>query len=286
MQSIVIGATEGTAAEAAAKAATEAEAKALAGATVSVNAEGTAATVSRNADEAAAAAKAAEEAKKARPAYLPEKFKTPEELAAAYTELEKKLGTKPAEEKKPVTPTGTPAEIALKAGLDINALNNEFAANGSLSEATMAKLAEKGITPEMVNGYIEGMKAQVAADRADLASVIGGPQAEQDLGTLYEWAKANLSPDEIRGYNALVTGPTRNIPAAKVFLDSMLSRYNAALGQDPNTVVNGGGVPPVASGAQPFADSSEIIAAMRDPRYEKSPAYRAQVEARIAVTDM
>ncbi len=91
MQSVVIGSTEGSAATAADAAAKAAEAKALAGTTVVVNDEGTKATVQRSADEAAALA-AAEAAKKARPAWLDEKFKTPEELAAAYTELQKKLG--------------------------------------------------------------------------------------------------------------------------------------------------------------------------------------------------
>jgi len=283
MQSVVIGSVE-AAATATAAAEAAAAAKATAGTTVSVNAEGTKATVQRDADAVAAAEaaakKAAEDAKN-RPAWLDEKFKTPEELAAAYKELQSKLGSKPSE-KKTETPTGTPAEIALKAGLDLQALNNEYAANGALSDATMAKLAEKGITPGMVDGYIEGMKAQVAQDRNELLTVLGGH--EEDLETLYKWAETNLSKDEIKGYNALVTGPNRNIPAAKIFLDAMVGRFNAALGKDPTTIVSGAAVQSVAAGVQPFGDRSEIVAAMSDPRYEKSRAYREQVEARIAVT--
>jgi hypothetical protein len=283
MNSVVIGSAD-AAATATAAAEAAAAAKATAGTTISVNADGTKATVQRDADAVAAAEaaakKAAEDAKN-RPAWLDAKFKTPEELAAAYTELQKKLGEK-ATEKKTEAPTGTPAEIALKAGLDLQALNNEYAANGALTDATMAKLAEKGITPAMVDSYIEGMKAQVAQDRNELLTVLNGN--EEDLATLYKWAETNLSKEEIKGYNALVTGPNRNIPAAKVYLDAMVGRYNAALGKDPTTVVSGAGVQSVAAGVQPFGDRSEIVAAMRDPRYEKSPAYRAQVEARIAVT--
>ena len=284
MQSVVIGSAD-AAATATAAAEAAAAAKATAGTTISVNADGTKATVQRDADAVAAAEaaakKAAEDAKN-RPAWLDEKFKTPEELAAAYKELQTKLGGKPAE-KKTEAPTGTPAEIALKAGLDLQALNNEYAANGVLSDATMAKLAEKGITPGMVDGYIEGMKAQVAQDRNELLTVLNGN--EEDLATLYKWAETNLSKEEIKGYNALVTGPNRNIPAAKVYLDAMVNRYNDALGKDPTTVVSGASVPGVASGVKPFGDRSEIVSAMRDPRYEKSPAYRAEVEARIAVTN-
>jgi len=209
------------------------------------------------------------------------KFKDQAALETAYVELEKKQST-------PVVPAAVkPAETVLpavtQAGLDMDALNKEYIANaGKLSDTTLKALEAKGITAPMVEGYIGGLQAQATADRAELQSIVGG--GPEDLQTLYEWAQTNLSKDEIAGYNALVSGRTRNIPAAKLVLDSMVNRYNAALGKDPNTPMVGAGAPAGAGGAVPFGDRSEMTTAMSDPRYKTSPAYRASVEARVLVT--
>lgn len=257
-----------------------------AGVIIETNADGTKAKVTTDpvAEAAAkeAADKAAAEAKAARPAGLPEKFKTTEDLAKAYAELEAKIGKpveKPAEKTADAEAQRAAAEAALKAGVDVQALNEEYVRNGGkLSDETMKKLADKGITAPMVNGYIEGLKASASADRARLVDAMNGREA--DLEAIYEWAGTNMTPTEISGYNNLVTGPNRNIDAALIYLDSMVSRYNASLGKDPMTPVVGTGTPAV-HGAQPFADQGEMVAAISDPRYRTNDAYRANVEARI-----
>ncbi len=259
-------------------AAAAAAAKATADATIKVNESGTQATIQRDADAAKAAADAAA-AKAARPAWLPEKFKTAEEMSAAYAELEKKQsGAAPKVE--PVPPVVPPATLA---NIDTDALAREYSEQGGkLTDTTLASLKEKGITPEMVTGYIDGVKAQVVADRAELVKAMNG--SELDLTTLYEWAAKNLSADELRGYNALVQGKSRNIPAALLVLDSMVSRFNSALGKDPLTPVVGVNSPGRTGGVQPFGDRAQMVQAMSDPRYKNSPAYRAEVEARVKVT--
>jgi capsid assembly protein len=249
---------------------------------VKVNADGTKATVTRDQEAAAKAAAdkaAADAALAARPKNLPEKFKSVDDMIAAYAELEaKQSGGKPKEEPKVAPPTQTLANI------DTDALAREYSEQGGkLTDATLATLKEKGITPEMVTGYIDGVKAQVAADRAELVKAMNG--SESDLTLLYDWASKNLSPDELRGYNALVTGKGRNIPAAKLVLDSMVARYNEALGKDPHTPVVGVNSPGRTGGAEPYGDRAQMVAAMSDPRYKTSPAYRAEVESRVKVTN-
>src|SRR5690606_27809848 len=82
-----------------------------------------------------------------RPAWLPEKFSSPEDLAKAYAELESKLGGQKKEETPATPPTKEEAEKAVsEAGLDMAALSKEYAELGGLSEDTLKALEAKGIT--------------------------------------------------------------------------------------------------------------------------------------------
>lgn len=234
--------------------------------------------------EAAAKAAAEQKAKDEASKLILGKFKDQAALESAYTELEKKLGA-PKDEKKTETPAddgSTPADKAQAAGLSLEDISNEYRNNGGkLSDETYAKLAKAGVTRIAADAYIEAQKTQIGTDRAALAAHVGN---ETDLQTLYDWAGKNLSKEELAGYNALVTGRTRNLPAAKAMLDSMINRYNEALGKDPSSIVNGATAAGDSTGIKPFRDRSEMVDAMSDPRYEKSSAYRKDVERRVAAT--
>lgn len=229
-------------------------------------------------EQAAAAAAAAAAKPDNRPAWLDEKFKTPEELAAAYKELSTKLGT----EKSVVPAAATVPEVP--AGIDMVAIANEYNANGGkLSAETLKTLTAKGIPESAVSVYITGLQAQVNSDRSALATVVG---TEEDLQTLYTWAATNLTPQELAGYNALVAGPARNIDMAKLVLETMIQKYNAALGTEPVRPVRGNLAAPSTSGVQPYADSYELTKDMGSPEYKNSEGFRQKVAARLAVTRM
>ena len=216
----------------------------------------------------------------ARPAWLPEKFKTPEEMAAAYKELETKQGTKPAADPAPV-PTPTEAADAVKAaGLDMSAINTEYAEKGELSEATLKALEAKGIKRETVAAYIEGQKA-VAAQMVDAAAkVVGG---EENLKATLGWAKANLSEAAIEAFNSVVDGG--NLAAIDLAVRGLFSQFVAANGSEPQ-LVSGETVPGSAGNIQPFTTTEQVRVAMADPQYKKDPAFRKQVEQRLAVSNV
>lgn len=201
-----------------------------------------------------------------RPTWLPEKFKTPEEMATAYGELEKKQSTAPA-----LAPTLDASKV------DMPALTKEFAENGKLSEETLKGLEAKGFTREAVGVYTSALEAKSTAQRAELVSVVG---SEENLKTLYDWSAANLSAKELEFYNTSVN--SGNMDAAKLALHGIISRYNDAVGRDPQ-LVSGENIP-AASGAKPFGSQGAVVAAMRDPRYESDPDYRAEVAQRLNVT--
>lgn len=213
-----------------------------------------------------------------RPAWLPEKFKNPEDLATAYAELERKQSApKPEGEapKPPETPPTTPP-----AGLDFDALGKEWVeSGGKLSEASKKALSDKGIPESAVAGHVEGAKAKANALVQEITSLAGNPA---NLAAIYEWAKANMTPAEIAAYDATVS--TGDTEAVKLAFGGLQAKYIAANGQDPALL--GGEGSPTMAGVKPFASKAQVVAAMRDPRYKNDPAYRAEVEARVAKTDM
>ena len=129
--------------------------------------EGTQPTPEQVIEEAHKAELARQQAEQAegRPDWLPEKFESPEAMAKAYAELEKKQSAgKPAEKPKAIEqPT---REQVVESGLDISALEAEWNETGALSEESYKLAAEAGYSRDIVDNYIEGRQAVVARETA------------------------------------------------------------------------------------------------------------------------
>jgi len=203
------------------------------------------------------------------------KYKTQADLEAAHVALEKKLGEQKKEE---VTPAQA-REALEKAGLDMAAISQEYSENnGKLSEKTLKALEAKGITQDHVNTYVGGLKAQAAQMRQEFAQIAG---SEEVLQSVLEWAATNGDADVVKTYNAAVE--SGNIAVAKLALQALGTLYNEAVGTDPS-LLNGDAS--ADSGVQPYASSAQVVEAMRDPKYANDPAYRANVEQRLAKTNV
>lgn len=217
-----------------------------------------------------------------RPKWLPEKFKSAEDLATAYTELEKKLGgqpqqqtTPPTTEKKPET-TQTQQQQQPPSNVDLTKYESEFSTNGSLSEASYKELADKGFSKQVVDNYIEGQKATAERSQREVFESVGG----QDQYTqMTQWAAKGLTPAEINAYNTAMNSGDLN--AIKLAATGLKAKFTAAYGRDPKLI--GGGK--TDSGPAPFANSAQVVAAMNDPRYREDPAFREEVAARLARTN-
>lgn len=210
---------------------------------------------------------------------VPDKFKNADgttnhdALLKSYLELESQRG-KPAA--APAPAPGTPTE--LPAGVDTAALTAELQKNGELSEETYRSLAGKGLSKEVVDGYIAGRQAVANQFATDMKAHVGGEEAFRSMAT---WAEANFTDAQRAAYNKATASGDPEL--AKMALDGLKARYVAANGQEPQ-FVRGEGVR--TAGVEPFASSVQLVEAMKDPRYRKDPAYRAQIEARLKVTSM
>lgn len=222
-----------------------------------------------------------------RPTWLPEKFKTAEEFAKSYGELEAKLGQKPADSTtttpaSPNIPT-TPQQVkdaAQKAGIDLAALSQEYVTNGNkLTAESLKMLNDKGIPQSSIDNYIVGVQANASAIVSEITAVAGG---SKELSTIYQWAEANLPKEEIEAYNSIMDGG--NKIASKLAFEGLYSRFRTASGKDPSLV--SGDSTPATTGVKPFESSAQITEAMRNPKYESDPAYRDEVYKRMNVTSV
>jgi len=212
-----------------------------------------------------------------RPAWLPEKFKSPEDLAKAYSELQSKMGSQSNQQQaaQPAADQTTTqqADAALsQQGLNMSSFTNEFDTTGELSEASYAKLASAGFDKNIVDNYIEGQRARASLYEVSLKDSVGGNQA---YGDMVEWAKAAMTPAEIDAFNMSVS--SSNPEAAKLAVAGLKSRYESANGKEPRLLQGN------SSGGQgdAFQSRAEMTAAMKDPRYKTDTAYRQSVINRL-----
>jgi hypothetical protein len=212
-----------------------------------------------------------------RPGWLPEKFKSPEDLAAAYTELEKKLSSGTKQEPVPAPQSTGDVEqardVVVGAGLDFDALSEEFNSTGALSQESYASLEAKGFHRELVDAFIEGQKAIAVQFANEVTSTVGGAETYAEVTA---WAAQNLTPAEIDAFNETVD--SGNLAKAKLAVAALKAKYDAAVGSEPellNGATNG-------DSGDVFRSTAELTAAMKDPRYKKDPAYRADVQAKLA----
>jgi len=203
-----------------------------------------------------------------RPEWLPEKFNSVEDMAKAYSELEKKIGQ--PQEKNDNSETVSEGQETIQ-----NA-SVEFFEKGELSEDTYEALAKAGLSRELVDSYVAGQSALIQNEQDAIRNVAGN-----DYDKMSEWAGKNLSDDEMRAYNDAVTSGT--IDQAKFAVSGLYARYKAENGNQPTlTMGNTAG-----SGSMPFSDMQDVRRAMSDPRYKAGDkAYHAEVDRRLAVSNL
>lgn len=201
------------------------------------------------------------------------KFNSQDELVKAYQELEKKLSQKPQEapaSQEPLTDEKV-GELLNKANIDVNAMAEYYNANRSLSEDHYKSLESAGIPRSYVDQYLSGVEAEAIQVRDQIYNEIGGETAFKAMAS---WAAANLSQAELQKYNDAVDSGDLDVVRSAVM--GLAFKYQKSVGRDPQ-LINGG-----ASQHGGFESLAQLTAAMKDPRYNADPAYRREVEQKLA----
>lgn len=230
------------------------------------------------------------------------KFKDHSELERAYSELQKKLGqpkdSPPSEEptdssddapkdtdavpkdvdeepKKPEDLTldkvsQEAKETVEQAGLDFDALTQEFNDNGGLSEGTYESLEKAGIGRQVVDNYVAGQQAIQAFNTQQVLAEAGGYEEYLEMA---QWASNAYTEAEQGAFDrALQSG---DLEMAKLAVSALKARYVNENGTGSPRITVDGSTGSISSDA--FQSKRQQVEAMRDPRYKKDPAYREEV---------
>ena len=220
-----------------------------------------------------------------RPDWLPEKFKTPEDMSKAYSELEKKMGAGAKEDEAEVEQSETEAEDneeqteenSSEAYQTIAEASKEFFENdGQLSEETYNALEKAGLPRDLVDSYAAGQQALLQSEEAQIQSVANG-----QYDAMAEWANENLPQEEIDAFDEAVTGGT--VQQAKLAVQGLYARYQNEVGVKPK--LTQGAVS--GTSTMPFKSMQELARAQSDPRYKSGDkAYHEEIDRRLSVSNI
>ena len=205
------------------------------------------------------------------------KFKSPEDLEKAYLELQSKLGQSNGEEEQgqqeALQVEEEPASKVL-----LTQASDEWNDKGELSKETVAKLSELS-SSDLISAYLEAQNSP--APTTDLQpeqvqqiyQAAGGQEA---YGQLMQWASESLPQAAQEAYNQTVaTGDPASIQLALAGLRAAYTDSNGFEG----TMLTG---KPAFEKPDVFRSQAEVVAAMSDPRYDKDPAYREDIFAKLS----
>lgn len=184
-------------------------------------------------------------------------------------------------EPDPVSKDDQLREAAEKVGVDYNALTEEFAKTGTVSEEAIQK-AEEAMAKNGIQGGADIIRDIMAARQAAQASVnaefVKMAGSADKWNAAITWAQGNDAPVDVKAVvqNAMRAGTSvsATLEAAKFVVD----RFQQS-GPVEGSRVESTAVP--AADPDLFHSQDEMALAMADPRYRKDPAYRRAVESRI-----
>jgi len=226
------------------------------------------------------------------------KFKSVEDLAASYKELEGKLGQvteedqPPSEEETETTDSEFNAEeyygdglasVLEEVGIDPQEISERFYNDDGISEDDYAKLGEAGFSRQIIDTYLDGLRG--GGQSEDIASnqiqgikdSVGG---DENYSKMVAWALESLPAEEVKAFNDLTE--TANAPAIKLAVQGLYSQYNNAMGVEPSLVSGRAS----SGGPTPFRSTAEVVTAMSDPRYGKDVTYTEDVQRRLGGSDV
>ena len=238
------------------------------------------------------------------------KYKSAEELESAYLELQKKLGDTPnetpqADEPKPeyelynddgAVNYQTANELyGDKLGdlfksneIDPFAMSKHFEENdGQLSEDMYGQLQKAGLSKQVVDNYLDGVRKEVGL-QADTAApylnetevnavkaVAGGDEGYQSL---MDWAGQNLTKEDAANYDQVLA--TGNKAAVTFAVKALMGQYEDANGRD-STIVTG-----KESATETYRSMAEVVRDMNKPEYTQDEAFRDDVIRKLAASNL
>ena len=223
------------------------------------------------------------------------KYKSTEDLEAAYLSLQKKLGQEEEEVDYESTDEGYEEEEEGDEEISddapavslINEASEEYYANdGTLSEETIERFSEMS-SQDLVNAYLQIQANNPQAPQptyelseSEVNTVQNAAGGEANYNRVVSWAAENLTDAAIDAFDSVVD--SGNTMAIQIAFAGLQAEYNEANGYEGRMLQ---GKAPNRSG-NAYRSQAELVAAMGDPRYDTDPAYRADVVAKLEQSDI
>ena len=160
--------------------------------------------------------------------------------------------------------------------------------DGQLSDEMYGDLQKAGFNQDMVDSYLKGvresygMAAQEAeapvlsdAEVAEVHSIAGGKQGYEQL---MAWASDNISDADAKNFDEVVE--TGNKAAVTFAVKALFGQYEDAVGRDSNLVTG------KAAPADTYKSMAQVVSDMNDPRYDRDEAFRDDVQAKLARSNL
>tara|TARA_A100000172_G_scaffold81002_1_gene72354 strand:+ start:2714 stop:3508 length:795 start_codon:yes stop_codon:yes gene_type:complete len=179
------------------------------------------------------------------------------------------------EQTKSSTPTEEAQPAEQNSSLDWDSMAQNVSESGQLSDDNRKALNSAGIPDDIIDNYMDLLNIGQEFSQQRTIEYAGG---EENLNGIFDWARNNLSEEEVNNYNEILDSPNW-----RMAIDSL------RVAADANGLDNGQNVSgPVllegeaaGTGGQAFASKEQMITAMSDPRYKSDPAFRNQVRLRV-----
>ena len=115
------------------------------------------------------------------------------------------------------------------------------------------------------------------AQAQELMDMVGGDKAYKSM---LDWAGDNFSKEEVEMYDGVMESGNPN--AIFFAVQAPQARYNDAVGSDGQLLTGRG----AQNTDDSFKSQAELVAAMSDPRYDRDPAYHADLMRRLENSDV
>ena len=223
------------------------------------------------------------------------KFKSVEDLAASYRELEGKLGSQTQEEtatEEVAEETEATdfdaneyygeglAEVLTEAQIDPQDISDRFQESGEISEDDYTKLEGAGFSRQVIDTYLDGLRGGSEIATTQIQGIKDSVGGDDSYAKMTAWAIDNLPAGDVDAFNKLTE--TGDAPSIKLAVQGLYSQYSNAMGVEPNLVTGKA----ATSGPTPYRSTAEVVAAMSDKRYGKDVAYTEDVQRRLGDSDV
>ena len=217
------------------------------------------------------------------------KFKSAEDLEKAYKELESKLGKKEEQstEDDDAATTEEPVVDESEAISDTakfiqEASSEYFSNNNQLTPDTIQKLKEMP-SEQLIDAYMELQKdatiQQTELSQSDADAILSSVGGEDLYNEALGWAADNLKPDEVAAFDNVINSGNKD--AIFFAANALIQRYQNDVGFEGKRV---SGKSVKTQSAKAFRSQAELARAISDPRYRNDPAYRLDIQDRLAAS--